>query len=45
MQMMRNVIVTDSGDTDLNVGVQKSLNEITRINRKFLLGRKTTSEV
>ena len=37
MQMMRNVIVTDSGDTDLNVGVQKSLNEITRINRKFLL--------
>ncbi len=37
MQMMRNVIVTDSGDTDLNVGVQKSLNVITRINRDYLL--------
>ncbi len=37
MQMMRNVIVTDKGDTDLNIGVQKSLNEITRINRKYLL--------
>ena len=37
MQMMRNVIVTDSGDTDLFVGVQKSLNEITRINRNYLL--------
>ena len=37
MQMMRNVIVTDSGDTELNVGVQKSLNEITRINRDYLL--------
>lgn len=37
MQMMRNVIVTDKGDTDLNIGVQKSLSEITSINRKFLL--------
>ncbi len=29
-QMMKKVIVTDPGDTDLNVGVQLSLNTITR---------------
>ncbi len=36
-QMMKKVIVTDPGDTDLNVGVQLSLNNITQINRDALL--------
>ena len=40
-QMMKKVIVTDSGDTDLNVGVQLSLNNITKINRNALLSGKT----
>ena len=40
-QMMKKVIVTDSGDTDLNVGVQLSLNNITKINRDALLSGKT----
>ena len=40
-QMMQKVMVIDNGDTDLNVGVQLSLNEITRINREALLGGKT----
>ena len=36
-QMMKKVIVTDPGDTDLNTGVQLSLNSITAINRDVLL--------
>ena len=40
-QMMKKVIVVDSGDTDLNVGVQISLNNITNINRDALLSGKT----
>lgn len=40
-QMMKKVIVTDPGDTDLNVGVQLSLNNITQINRDALLSGKT----
>ena len=40
-QMMKKVIVVDSGDTDLNVGVQLSLNNITKINRNALLSGKT----
>lgn len=40
-QMMKKVIVVDSGDTDLNVGVQLSLNNITKINRNALLNSKT----
>ncbi len=40
-QMMKKVIVIDSGDTDLNVGVQLSLNNITKINRDALLQGKT----
>ena len=40
-QMMKKVIVVDSGDTDLNVGVQLSLNNITMINRDALLSGKT----
>ncbi len=40
-QMMKKVIVTDAGDTDLNVGVQLSLNNITKINRDALLNGKT----
>lgn len=40
-QMMKKVIVIDSGDTDLNVGVQLSLNHITKINRDALLSGKT----
>ena len=40
-QMMKKVIVVDSGDTDLNVGVQLSLNNITKINREALLSGKT----
>ena len=40
-QMMKKVIVVDSGDTDLNVGVQLSLNNITKINRDALLSGKT----
>ena len=40
-QMMKKVIVVDSGDTDLNVGVQLSLNNITKINRNALLSCKT----
>ncbi len=36
-QMMKKVIVTDPGDTDLNTGVQLSLNNITQINRDALL--------
>ena len=39
--MMKKVIVIDSGDTDLNVGVQLSLNNITKINRDALLSGKT----
>ena len=39
-QMMKKVIVVDSGDTDLNVGVQLSLNNITKINRDALLSGK-----
>ena len=42
-QMMKKVIVVDSGDTDLNVGVQLSLNNITKINRDALLSGKTPS--
>ena len=42
-QMMKKVIVVDSGDTDLNVGVQLSLNNITKINRDDLLSGKTTA--
>ncbi len=40
-QMMKKVIVVESGDTDLNVGVQLSLNNITKINREALLSGKT----
>ena len=40
-QMLKKVIVVDSGDTDLNVGVQLSLNNITKINRDALLSGKT----
>jgi DNA-directed RNA polymerase subunit beta' len=40
-QMMKKVIVTDAGDTDLNIGVQLSLNQITQINRDALLSGKT----
>ena len=40
-QMMKKVIIVDSGDTDLNVGVQLSLNNITKINRNALLSGKT----
>ena len=40
-QMMKKVIVIESGDTDLNVGVQLSLNQITKINRDALLTGKT----
>ena len=40
-QMMKKVIITDPGDTDLNVGVQLSLNNITHINRDALLNGKT----
>lgn len=43
-QMMKKVIVTDSGDTELNVGVQLSLNEITKINRTALLSGKTPAQ-
>ena len=43
-QMMKKVIVTDSGDTDLNVGVQLSLNNITKINRNALLSGKTPAQ-
>ena len=43
-QMMKRVIVTDSGDTDLNVGVQLSLNNITKINRDALLTGKTPAQ-
>ncbi len=39
--MMKKVIVTDPGDTDLNVGVQLSLNNITKINKDALLSGKT----
>ncbi|MDD7281909.1 MAG: DNA-directed RNA polymerase subunit beta', partial [Erysipelotrichaceae bacterium] len=40
-QMMKKVIVVDSGETDLNVGVQLSLTNITKINRDALLSGKT----
>ena len=40
-QMMKKVIVVESGDTDLHVGVQLSLNNITKINREALLSGKT----
>ena len=40
-QMMKKVIVVESGDTGLNVGVQLSLNNITKINREALLSGKT----
>ena len=40
-QMMKKVIVVESGDTDLNVGVQLSLNNITKINHEALLSGKT----
>ncbi len=43
-QMMKKVIVIDSGDTDLNVGVQLSLNNITKINRDALLSGKTPAQ-
>jgi DNA-directed RNA polymerase subunit beta' len=43
-QMMKKVIVTDAGDTDLNVGVQLSLNNITKINRDALLSGKTPAQ-
>ena len=39
--MMKKVIVVESGDTYLNVGVQLSLNNITKINREALLSGKT----
>lgn len=37
MQMMKNVIVTDSGDTDLNIGVKLSRSTINKINQPYLL--------
>ncbi|UNT95408.1 DNA-directed RNA polymerase subunit beta' [Allobaculum mucilyticum] len=40
-QMLKKVIVVDPGDTDLNTGVQLSLNNITQINRDALLQGKT----
>ena len=43
-QMMKKVIVIESGDTDLNVGVQLSLNNITKINRDALLSGKTPAK-
>lgn len=43
-QMLKKVIVVDSGDTDLNVGVQLSLNNITKINRDALLSGKTPAQ-
>ncbi len=43
-QMMKKVIVIESGDTDLNVGVQLSLNTITKINRNALLSGKTPAK-
>lgn len=39
--MLKKVIVVDPGDTDLNTGVQLSLNNITQINRDALLQGKT----
>ena len=36
-QMLRKVVVIDGGDTSLNAGVQISLVEITKINRKALI--------
>ena len=39
-QMLKKVIVTDAGETDLNVGVQLSLNSINKINRDALLSGK-----
>ena len=43
-QMLKKVIVVDSGDTDLNVGVQLSLNNITKINREALLSGKIPAQ-
>ncbi|MBB5182009.1 DNA-directed RNA polymerase subunit beta' [Catenisphaera adipataccumulans] len=43
-QMMKKVIVVDSGDTDLNVGVQLSRSHITKINRDALLAGKTPAK-
>ncbi|MFR7639050.1 MAG: DNA-directed RNA polymerase subunit beta' [Allobaculum sp.] len=43
-QMMRKVIVVNPGDTDLNTGVQLSLNNITRINRDYLHQNKIPAE-
>ena len=43
-QMLKKVIVVDNGDTDLNVGVQLSLNNITKINREALLSGKTPAQ-
>ncbi len=35
-QMLRKVVVLEGNDTDLNSGVQISLTEITKINRRFI---------
>ncbi|WP_416327317.1 DNA-directed RNA polymerase subunit beta' [[Eubacterium] hominis] len=39
-QMLRKVVVLEGNDTELNPGVQISLTEITKINRKVLLSGK-----
>ena len=36
-QMLRKVVVIDGGDTTLNAGIQISLTEITKINRRALI--------
>ncbi len=40
-QMLRKVVVLEGNDTGLNAGVQISLTEITKVNRKTLLEGKT----
>ena len=40
-QMLRKVVVTKSGDTDLSAGIQISLPNITEINHEVLLSGKT----
>lgn len=44
-QMLKKVIVVDPGETDLNAGVQLSLNNANRINRDALLQGKTPAKI
>ena len=39
--MMRKVVVTKTGDTDLSAGIQISLPQITEINHDVLMSGKT----